>query len=71
VQTLPSSQFIAVPAQTPLEQISFMVHALPSLQAEVLLRCWQTPATQESSVQTLPSSQFIPAQDPGASPYRA
>jgi len=66
VQPFPSSQFIAAPAQTPLEQASLPVQALPSSQTAVLLLCMQAPAEQESSVQAFPSSQFIavPAQTP-------
>ncbi len=62
----PSLQVIGVPAQTPPEQTSFTVQALPSLQATVLLVCTQAPATQESSVQILLSlqSNAVPAQTP-------
>jgi hypothetical protein len=54
--------------QAPLLHVSPMVQALPSSQDAVLLTCSQ-PATgsQESVVQTLPSSQFgggVPMQEP-------
>jgi hypothetical protein len=60
VHTLPSSQLGgAPPTQTPPEQVSFVVQALPSSQAAVLLLCRQpTMKSQESSVHTLPSSQL-------------
>jgi hypothetical protein len=59
---------MAVPAQTPLEQISPVVQALPSLQGDVLGVCAQLPvdASQVSVVQMFPSSQFlmVPAHTP-------
>ena len=43
----------------PATQLSLVVQALPSLQATALFTCTQPVAgSQESSVQTLPSSQF-------------
>jgi hypothetical protein len=60
VQTFPSSQFgAAPPAQLPPEQVSFVVHALPSSQGAAL-SVWTHPVagSHVSSVQTLPSSQF-------------
>ncbi len=61
VQTLPSSQFFCAPEQTPPEHTSPVVQALLSLHGAVLLVCTQLPvaASQESSVQILPSSQFF------------
>jgi hypothetical protein len=64
VQGLLSLQFgAAPPVQVPALHLSFVVHALPSLQAARLLMCRQPPAvSQESSVHTLPSSQLtLPA----------
>ncbi len=60
VHTLPSSQFGgAPPTHDPPEQVSPVVHAFPSLQAAVLLACWQPDAgMHESVVHTFPSSQF-------------
>jgi hypothetical protein len=47
------------PTHIPPEQVSFVVQALPSLQALALLTCTQPVAgLQESSVQPLPSSQL-------------
>src|SRR5437867_2028532 len=71
VQGLPSSQFGGGPTvQLPAAQASFVVQAVPSLQGAVLFACTQPLAgLQESSVQTLPSSQFgggPPAQLPVA-----
>jgi hypothetical protein len=60
VQGLPSLQLRAMPPrQTPAEHTSPSVHALPSLQAAVLL-AWTQPlaGTQESVVHGLPSSQL-------------
>src|SRR5262245_56268037 len=59
VQLLPSLQSGGgPPAQLPPEQVSFVVQALPSLHAAVLLVCTQPVAgSQLSSVQGLPSSQ--------------
>jgi len=64
VQTLPSSQFGgAPPTQTPAEHVSPIVQASPSSHAAALLMFWQPKTTsQESSVQTFPSSQ------PGGTP---
>jgi hypothetical protein len=61
VQGLPSSQLgPAPPTQLPPAQVSPVVHALPSLQAAVLLLCVQPVAgLQASSVHTLLSSQFV------------
>lgn len=60
VHTLPSSQLGAGPGtQSPPKQVSFVVQALPSLHGLVLSTCTQPLAgLHESSVQTLPSSQF-------------
>jgi hypothetical protein len=60
VQPLPSSQFGGGPPwHVPPEQVSPVVHALPSLQLAVLGMCTQPLAgLHESSVQPLPSSQF-------------
>ena len=59
VHTLPSKQLTVVPPQTPFEQTSPLVQALPSLQATALLVCVQPVAgTQPSVVQMLPSSQL-------------
>ena len=70
VQTLPSSQFNAVPPQTPPAQVSFVVQALPSLHTTALLVCAQPLAgAQKSSVQMFPSLQFVagpPTQAPPA-----
>jgi hypothetical protein len=59
VQILLSLQFLAVPAQNPPAQTSLSVQALLSLHGAVLSVCMQAPVagSQESSVQTLPSSQ--------------
>ena len=62
VQAMPSLQLSGgPPTQLPPLQVSFVVHALPSLQGALLLVCWQVPdgAEQVSSVQGLPSSQFL------------
>jgi hypothetical protein len=60
VHGLESSQFgAAPPTQTPPAQVSFVVHAFPSLHAIVLLACWQPRlALHESVVQTIESSQL-------------
>jgi hypothetical protein len=59
VHTLPSKQLTVVPTQTPPEQTSLPVHALPSLQATELFGCVQPIAgLQASVVQMLPSSQL-------------
>jgi hypothetical protein len=60
VQTLPSSQFGgAPPTQTPAAQVSFVVQALLSSQGAMLfVFTHPVPASQESSVQILPSSQL-------------
>jgi hypothetical protein len=60
VHTLPSLQVGAgPPTQAPPEQVSFVVQALPSLQAAELFKLTQpVVGVQESSVQTLLSSQF-------------
>jgi hypothetical protein len=65
VQRLASSQLSAGPGwQEPPEQVSLAVHALPSLQAAVLLvKTQPVSELQESSVQTLESAQFNT--DPG------
>jgi hypothetical protein len=53
-----TSQVIGVPLQLPPEQVSLLVQTLPSLQFTVLLALVQVPSpSQESFVQTLPSSQ--------------
>src|SRR5439155_24612025 len=59
VHTFPSSQLRAgPPVHRPLEQVSPVVHALPSSQARVFAACTHpTAGSQESVVQTLPSSQ--------------
>ena len=59
VQTLPSLQLgAAPPTQTPPEQVSFVVQALPSSHEAVLFTCTQPLAgLHESSVQTFPSLQ--------------
>jgi hypothetical protein len=59
VQTLPSLQLAGgPPTQAPLLQVSLAVQALPSLQEAALLTFRQPSAwSQESVVQTLPSSQ--------------
>jgi len=68
VQTLPSSQLGgAPPTQTPALQVSAVVHAFPSLHDAVLFVWVHAPeASQMSSVQGLPSSQFalLPWQPP-------
>jgi hypothetical protein len=58
VQAFPSSQLAAVPAQTPSEHVSPVVHALPSEQAAALF-VWTQPAwgSQLSVVQGLLSLQ--------------
>src|SRR6185503_7865111 len=65
VHRFPSSQLGGgPPTHAPPAQVSAVVHALPSLQAAVLLTCTQPlAARQESFVQTLPSSQLgaVPA----------
>ena len=60
VQTLPSSQLGgAPPTHAPPLQVSFVVQALASSQAAVLLVCVHPVAgSQASSVQTFPSSQL-------------
>ena len=68
VQVFESPQFLAAPAvQEPAAQMSLSVQALPSVQLTVLL-AWAQPVetTQESSVQTLPSSQLsaVPVHEP-------
>src|SRR5205814_2245836 len=69
VQTFPSSHLgAAPPTHEPAEQRSAVVHALPSSQLAVL-SAWTQPCagSQESSVQTFPSSQFgatPPTQEP-------
>ena len=66
VQTLPSSQLTgAPPRHTPAAQVSPVVQALPSSQLAVF-STWTHPsvASQESSVQGLPSSQPIGAHAP-------
>jgi hypothetical protein len=57
---LPSSQFGgAPPTHAPLLQVSFVVHALPSSHGAVLFVFTQPlTGSHESSVHTLPSSQF-------------
>ena len=63
VQTSPSLQFTAVPGrQKPPPHLSLTVQALLSSQASVF-GAWRQPscASQESSVQTLPSLQSIPS----------
>jgi hypothetical protein len=69
----PSSQISAlplpvnVPVHVPFEQRSFVVHALPSLHAFVLLTRLQPPLPSHASVvQPLPSSQLyaVPLQLP-------
>ncbi|MEE9471062.1 MAG: hypothetical protein V3W32_05030, partial [Gemmatimonadota bacterium] len=60
VQTFPSSQFgAAPPTQAPPAQVSDVVQASPSSQ-EAVLSAFTHPVAElhESSVQTLPSSQF-------------
>ena len=68
VQNVLSSQFGgAPPTQLLLLHVSLVVHALPSLQSEVLAMCTQPlPSAQESFVQPLPSSQLsaLPEQTP-------
>jgi hypothetical protein len=69
VQTFASLQLSGGPdTQTPPEQVSFVVQTLPSLHGPVLFT-WTQPVDglHESSVQTLPSSQwsgFPPTQAP-------
>ena len=56
VQTLPSLQLGGgPPTHAPAAQVSLVVHAFPSLHADVLLVNTQTPAGHESFVQTFPS----------------
>jgi glyoxylate utilization-related uncharacterized protein len=69
VHGFPSSQLSGdAPTQDPLEHVSTVVQAFPSLHAAVLFVCTQPAAgLQESSVQGFPSSQFsgdAPTQDP-------
>jgi hypothetical protein len=69
VQTLPSLQTGGgPPTHAPLEQVSFVVQALPSLQEETLFTFVHPVAVlHESLVQTFPSSQLgggPPTQDP-------
>jgi hypothetical protein len=65
VQRLPSSQTLGVPTHFPPEHWSPSVQAFPSLHVTVLFTCLQPVTTShQSSVQTLPSSQF------GAAPPR-
>jgi hypothetical protein len=62
VQTLPSSQVIAVPTHTPVAlQVSFCVQELPSLQATPGVGVWTQPVEglHESAVQAFPSSQTM------------
>src|SRR6266511_3946482 len=61
VQTLLSLQTIAVPAQVPVEQTSFTVQALPSLQGNALYVWIQLPVagSHVSVVQTLLSLQSV------------
>jgi hypothetical protein len=44
------------PTQCPFEQVSFVVHAFPSLHAFVLLVCTHNPPEQVSVVHEFPSS---------------
>ena len=68
MQTLPSSQLAGEPpVHVPPPQVSFVVQASPSLHEAALSTCTQhVPGLHESSVQTLPSSQFgaLPTQTP-------
>jgi hypothetical protein len=70
VQILLSLQFVPVPAQVPPAQVSPEVQGLPSSQDPVLLVCTQllVAASQESSVQTFPSSQEAGQTGPGGTP---
>lgn len=63
VQALVSSQSTPAPDwHDPPLQVSVLVHASPSVQVAVLLLWVQpAPASQPSSVQTLPSLQLVPA----------
>src|SRR5439155_9548061 len=60
VQPLPSSQLGGLPGlQVPPPQTSRPLQTVPSSHGFVLLACWQPfAASQESAVQTLPSSQL-------------
>src|SRR5439155_8645909 len=60
VQPLPSSQLGGLPGlQVPPPQTSRPLQTVPSSHGFVLLACWHPfAASQESSVQTLPSSQL-------------
>ena len=62
VQTLLSSQASAAPpVQTPALQVSFVVHALPSLHGPLMLECTQPPEELHvSAVHGFPSSQLSP-----------
>ncbi len=55
VHGLPSSHAMDLPAQTPPLHASPLVHASASSQPPVAAGCWQTPPTQLSYVQSLPS----------------
>jgi len=62
VQTLPSSQFAAgPPTQSPAEQVSAVVQALPSEHEDPLASavCVQAPALQASVVHAFPSSHDV------------
>jgi hypothetical protein len=60
VQLLPSLQLSGgPPVHAPPKQASPVVHAFPSLHADVLLVNTQTPAGHESFVQTLPSLHWL------------
>jgi hypothetical protein len=70
VQILLSLQITPVPAHVPAAQVSPDVHGLPSSQDAVLLLCIHVPlaSSQESSVQTFPSSQDAGHAGPGGIP---
>lgn len=63
MQGLLSLQVFGVPAQMPLEQISFVVQRLPSSHKAVLF-CWTQPSVglQTAVVQMLPSSGHVIAE---------